>query len=64
MSLVQEATMSKVDNIEREVETLTPSEFEAFRAWFYAYDGQAWDQQIEKDVLGGKLDKLAERALR
>lgn len=32
--------MSKVDNIEREVETLTPTELEVFRAWFYEYDAR------------------------
>jgi hypothetical protein len=55
--------MSKVENIEREVETLTPSELETFRTWFYEYDAEVWDQQIEEDVQAGKLDKLAEEAL-
>ena len=55
--------MSKVDNIERDVKTLTRSELEAFRAWFYEYDAGVWDQQIEEDVYAGKLDKLAEEAL-
>lgn len=55
--------MSKVDNIEREVEALTPSELEAFRAWFYEYDARVWDQQIEEDAHAGKFDKLAEEAL-
>jgi len=55
--------MSKVENIEREVETLTPSELETFRTWFYEYDAEVWDQQIEEDVQAGKLEKLAEEAL-
>ena len=55
--------MSKVENIEREVQGLTPSELAAFRQWFIEFDAQIWDRQIEKDVRTGKLDTLAEEAL-
>lgn len=55
--------MSKVENIEQEVQRLTPSELEAFRRWFRKFDAEAWDRQIEEDVRKGKLDKLAEEAL-
>jgi len=55
--------MSKVENIEREIQKLTPSELEAFRGWFREYDSDEWDRQIEEDVRAGKLDKLAEEAL-
>ena len=55
--------MSKVENIEQEVQSLKPSELAAFRRWFAEFDAQAWDRQIEEDVRKGKLDKLAEEAL-
>ena len=55
--------MSKVENIEREIQKLTPSELEAFRRWFREYDSDEWDRQIEEDVRAGKLDKLADEAL-
>lgn len=55
--------MSKVENIEREIQKLTPSELEAFRRWFREYDSDEWDRQIEEDARAGKLDKLAEEAL-
>lgn len=55
--------MSKVENIEQEVQRLKPSELVAFRRWFTEFDAQAWDRQIEEDVQNGKLDKLAEEAL-
>ena len=42
--------MSKVENVEREVQGLTPSELTAFRRWFLEFDAQAWDRQIEEDV--------------
>jgi len=55
--------MSKVENIEQEVQHLTASELAAFRRWFAEFDAQAWDRQIEEDVRKGKLDKFAEEAL-
>lgn len=55
--------MSKVENIEREIQKLTPSELEAFRRWFREYDSDEWDRQIEEDARAGKLDKLAGEAL-
>ena len=55
--------MSKIENIEQEIQKLTPSELEAFRRWFREYDSDEWDRQIEEDSRAGKLDKLAEEAL-
>ncbi len=54
--------MSKVENIEQEVQRLKPSELAAFRRWFAEFDAQAWDRQIEDDIQKGKLDRLAEDA--
>jgi hypothetical protein len=59
----QEVSMSKVENIEREVRNLTPSELAAFRQWFLEFDAQVWDRQIDKDIREGRLDKLADEAL-
>lgn len=56
--------MSKVKNIEREIEKLTPSELSDFRKWFQQFDAENWDRQIEEDVQAGKLDALAEEAIR
>ena len=56
--------MSDVENLERQVKDLSPEELAAFRKWFLAYDWEAWDHQLERDVTAGKLDALAEKALR
>jgi hypothetical protein len=56
--------MTRVQQIESEVEKLSPKELAAFRKWFDEFDAAAWDRQIEDDVQAGKLDALAERALR
>jgi hypothetical protein len=59
----QEVSMGKVENIEQEIQDLTPSELATFRRWFLEFDAQVWDRQIEEDVRKGKLDKLADEAL-
>ncbi len=56
--------MAKVEKIEREVQELSPEELAKFRQWFAVFDAEAWDRQFEADVKAGKLDALAERALR
>ena len=56
--------MGKVKNIEHQVEALSPDELASFREWFAAFDAEAWDRQFEADVAAGKLDTLAENALK
>ncbi len=56
--------MSKVEDLERQVKDLSAKKLAAFRKWFIAYDSEAWDRQLEQDVLAGKLDALADKALR
>jgi hypothetical protein len=56
--------MGKVEKIEREIRELTREELAELREWFAAFDADAWDRQIEADTRAGKLDALAEEALK
>jgi hypothetical protein len=56
--------MRKIENIEREIQGLSPSELAAFRKWFREFDAEAWDRQIKEDIEAGKLDSLANVALK
>ena len=56
--------MDKVERIEHDIQALSPYELAQFRAWFLEYDWAAWDRQLERDVEAGRLDDLAEKALR
>jgi len=56
--------MSKLEALERRVSALTAEELAEFRRWFAEFDAAAWDRQIERDVKAGKLDTLADEALR
>jgi len=55
---------SRIEKIESEVMQLSAEELAAFRAWFSEYDFDAWDRQIEADARAGKLDQLADEAMR
>ena len=56
--------MSKIERIEQDVQALTSDEVAAFRKWFQEFDAAAWDRQIEEDIRAGKLDALADAALK
>ena len=56
--------MSRVEDIEQQIEKLSSDELAAFRRWYVAFDAEAWDRQFEIEVKAGKLDALAEKALR
>lgn len=55
--------MTRNERIAREIEGLDRAELAALREWFWEYDAEAWDRQMEDDVRAGRLDALAESAL-
>ena len=54
--------MSKVNDLERQIEGLSTEELAALRQWFAEFDAETWDRQFEADAKSGKLDSLAQRA--
>jgi hypothetical protein len=56
--------MGKVEILENEISQLSSSELAAFREWFLAFDAAVWDGKIEQDAQAGKLDMLAQAALK
>jgi hypothetical protein len=55
--------MTKLENLEKAVENLTPDELAAFRAWFDEFQERLFDEKIERDARAGKLDNLAAKAI-
>jgi hypothetical protein len=53
-----------VEDIEKAVAKLAPDELAKFRAWFEEFDAARFDAKIERDAKSGKLDRLANEALR
>ena len=56
--------MGKVNEIETAVRELSANDLATFRRWFTEYDAGVWDQQIEGDIAAGRLDALADEALK
>jgi hypothetical protein len=56
--------MGTIREIEDAIANLPDEELTAFRAWFAEFDAAAWDRQFEQDVAEGRLDALADEALR
>ncbi|MDZ8259187.1 hypothetical protein [Nostoc sp. ChiQUE01b] len=56
--------MSSLNEVQLTVSQLSSEELAAFRVWFAEFDAAAWDKQIEEDVAAGRLDVLAEKALK
>ncbi len=53
----------KLQLVEEEIGKLSPEELAKLRDWFLERDAQQWDQEIEKDAVSGKLDKLFTKSL-
>ena len=56
--------MTTVQEIEKAVQHLPEQELYSFRSWFEEFDARVWDKQLEQDVQGGKLDALADQAVK
>jgi hypothetical protein len=56
--------MSTIQEIQTAISELSPEELSVFRAWFAEFDAKVWDQEFEQDVTAGRLEALAEEALR
>jgi hypothetical protein len=53
--------MSAIE-LEQAVKKLPPQELQIFSDWFEQYTSDKWDEKIEKDILSGRLAKLAAKA--
>ncbi|NEO76742.1 hypothetical protein [Moorena sp. SIO4G3] len=55
--------MTKVEQIQAEIEALSKEDFVRLREWFAERDWLLWDKQLEADIADGKLDFLIEEAM-
>jgi hypothetical protein len=56
--------MTTVRDIEDAIRKLSPRDLTELREWFLEFNSAVWDAQFESDVRNGKLDALADQALR
>lgn len=55
--------MLTLEQIEAAILTLTSPELDRLKQWLADLDYQRWDEQLEQDILAGKLDTLAQEAI-
>jgi hypothetical protein len=55
--------VTRLEELEKAVDSLPEEEYRRFRDWFMEKDRQRWDRQIAEDSRAGKLDYLVEEAL-
>ena len=55
--------MTTVQEIQNAITSLPKDKFQEFRAWFEEYEAKLWDKEFERDVIEGKLDSMAKKAL-
>ncbi len=55
--------MTAIQSLEEQIKQLSPAELREFREWFFEWDSDDWDRQIEDDAQAGRLDVLATEAL-
>jgi hypothetical protein len=54
--------MSRVEQIERAIEELSPDEFAQVAQHIHALEQDRWQQQLDDDAASGKLDFLRNEA--
>ena len=56
--------MTSVDQIEKAILELPPQDLRKLSAWIVELHQERWDDQLVQDVAAGKLERLAEEAIR
>ena len=56
--------MTNVKEIKQAIKKLPQKDYTRIRRWLLEMDWKKWDKQIEEDSKNGKLDFLAEEAIR
>ncbi len=55
--------MITVEKIQTEIESLSRPDYKRLLNWIHEKDWEEWDQELEEDIVAGKLDFLLEEAL-
>jgi hypothetical protein len=53
-----------VEDLEGKIKALSSREFQELRAWLAEYDAEIWARQFHADALAGRLNAVADQALK
>jgi hypothetical protein len=56
--------VSRVEELEVRIKALSPGEFQELRAWLTEFDAEVCDRQFREDAVAGRLDAVADQALK
>ena len=56
--------MSRVEELEEQIRSLSSNELQELRAWLAQYDAEVWERQFHADAISGRLDAIADQALK
>ncbi len=56
--------MGRMERLQQQIQELSAEELAELRDWFLELDWKRRDAQLERDVQAGRLDDLANQALR
>ena len=56
--------MSEVEEVEKRIRNLPREHLAQLRDWFYEFENEIWDQQIQCDFKAGKFTSLIDEARR
>ena len=56
--------MTTLKDIQAAISRLSPKDVRRIHSWLDEFDAQAWDEQLESDVQAGRLDALADQAVK
>ncbi len=56
--------MGKVERLQHQLRELSAEGLAELGDWFLELDWKRWDAQLEQDIRAGRLDALANQALR
>lgn len=56
--------MQTVEDIEKAIINLPKEDLARLRKWYDEFEARQWDQSFEDDAESGKLDRLADKAIK
>lgn len=54
--------MTEVEELETRIRNLPSEDLARLRDWFYQFENEVWDRQIESDFKAGKFGHLIDEA--
>ena len=51
-----------MEEIKQAVKNLSREDLGVFRKWFWEFDQERWDEEIEQDVKAGRFDSILREA--